>query len=131
MKDIFHFFDRLEDKVRGNLSHHPFLYAFIGGIGIVLFWKGIWDIANLFSFMYGPVSLIIGITILLMTGVFVSSFIGSRLIISGLKGEKTLAEKTEDEIKEEESEIKRVERMLIKIETELQDIENKIDETKK
>lgn len=131
IKNIIHFFDKLEDKIRHQLSHHPLLYALIGGVGVVLFWKGVWDIADTFSFMYGITSLLIGTLILLLTGVFVSAFIGSRLIISGLKGEKTLAEKTEDEVRSEESEIKHVEKILSKIEGEIADIETKISSSNK
>jgi len=37
---IYHFFDKLEDRVRGWLSHRTIFYGFIGGIGAVLFWRG-------------------------------------------------------------------------------------------
>ena len=49
----------------------------------------------------GPLSLIVGGTILLITGLFVSNFIGNEIIISGLRGEKKLSEKTETEVKTE------------------------------
>lgn len=122
---ILSFFDRLEDKVRARLSHAPVIYALVGGVGTVLFWRGIWhlaDEANLDSLF----SLIIGAIILLLTGVFVSSFIGNRLIMTGLKGEKKLAEKTEDEIEDEKSEIKHISSALADIEKELEKIEEKI-----
>ena len=121
------FFDKLEDKVRGKLSHYPIVYALIGGAGLVLFWRGVWHIAddaNISSIL----SMIIGSIILLLTGVFVSSFIGSRLIISGLVGEKKLTEKAEEEIETEESQIKNLQNTLNRLETKLdhidQDLEN-------
>ena len=40
------FFDKLEDVVRGKLSKHSIIYAFIGGSGIILFWRGIWHSAD-------------------------------------------------------------------------------------
>ena len=43
---ISRFFDKLEDRVRSWLSHQPILYALIGGIGIVLFWRGVWHTAD-------------------------------------------------------------------------------------
>lgn len=49
----------------------------------------------------GPLSLIIGSFILYFTGAFTSSFIGSELILSGLRGEKKLSERTEMDIKDE------------------------------
>jgi hypothetical protein len=39
-RNILAFFDKLEDKTRAKLSRVPLLYAFLGGIGIVLFWRG-------------------------------------------------------------------------------------------
>ena len=41
-KNIVKFFDKLEDKTRAMLSRMPILYAFVGGIGVVLFWRGVW-----------------------------------------------------------------------------------------
>lgn len=128
MKKIFNFFDVTEDKVRGLLARHPFLYALIGGIGVVLFWRGIWHTADSIPFLSGPVSTILGFIILVITGAFVSSFVSNRLIITGIKGEKQLFEKTADQIKKEESEI---ERSTDHIENTLQNIEDEIKEIKK
>lgn len=116
MKLIIRFFDKLEDRVRNRLSRFPILYGFVGGIGVVLFWRGIWHTADNYSFMSGPVSLILGSIILLLSGVFVSAFVGNRIIITGLKGEKKLVEKNEDEINAEESELKKIEHTINKIE---------------
>lgn len=116
---LWHFFDRLEDKVRGWLTRHPFIYAVYGGIGIVLFWRGVWHgvdaIANLFlypidggtsidavvSFYDSGLSFILGTGILLSCGLFVSELIGKEIIISGLRGEKRLTERTEVEVRTE------------------------------
>lgn len=120
MKKILRFFDKLEDKVRGFLSRWPIAYAFVGGIGIVMFWRGAWhtmdfimdnslyhslalapdsSVVSQFVWWDGPFFLIVGSIILLLTGSFVSNFIGNEIIISGLKGEKRLSEKTVMEIK--------------------------------
>jgi septal ring factor EnvC (AmiA/AmiB activator) len=40
-----------------------------------------------------------------MTGLFVSSFIGERIVISGLKKEKKVTDKTEEEVKKEDDKI--------------------------
>ena len=45
-RKIVRFFDKLEDKIRGRLSHHPIFYALVGGIGVVLFWRGVWHTAD-------------------------------------------------------------------------------------
>jgi membrane-bound ClpP family serine protease len=125
---VVKFFDKLEDRIRGKLSHYPIIYAFIGGVGIVLFWRGVWHTADDINVSSGA-SLIIGAIILLMTGVFVAEFIGNRLIISGLIGEKKLSEREEGEIETEEMQLKNLQSTLARLEKKLehidQDIENK------
>lgn len=112
MHMIYHFFDKLEDKIRGFLSHYPIVYAFLGGVAIVLFWRGVWHVADEFSFMTGFVSLVIGSILLLATGLFVSVFIGDQIIISGIRGEKKIAEQTEEEVQDEMSRLRAIEREL-------------------
>ena len=122
MKKILKFFDKLEDKIRGKLSHYPILYALIGGIGVVLFWRGVWhtaDDANMSSIA----SLIVGTVILLLIGVFVSAFIGNRLIISGLIGEKKLSEKEKEEIETEETQLRNLQSTLSRVEKKLDHME--------
>jgi len=120
MKKLVRFFDRLEDKVRSRLSHRSIIYAFIGGATHVLFWRGIWHTSDFIMtgnwhlseargfwgwVFYEPISLVWSTTVLLLTGLFVASFIGERIIISGLKQEKKATDKTEDEIKKEDNKI--------------------------
>ncbi|MBU0999312.1 hypothetical protein KKG24_03335 [Patescibacteria group bacterium] len=146
LKDIVKFFDKLEDKIRGRLSRYPILYAIIGGVGIVLFWRGVWHTADfitnlVFSFQQnssidlnnlpwwdGPLSLILGSILLLSTGLFVFGFIGSEIIISGLKGEKKLAEKTEEEVKIETGTIKEIKKEVSEISHRLNDIEKNLED---
>ena len=112
IKKVFGFFDRLEDKIRAHLSRHPIPYAIIGAIGIVLVWKGVWDIADAFPYLWGPASLVLGTVILLATGLMVSFFIGDTILISGLKREKKVADKTEIEIRDESMELATIEKEL-------------------
>ncbi len=144
IKKVVRFFDRLEDRVRGKLSHYPIVYAFIGGIGVVLFWRGVWHTADIAShylinspsiltshdMIDGPLSFIVGTIILLMTGIFVSAFVGNKLIISGLVGEKKLTEKQEDEIETEEDQIKNLQTTLHRLEQKLDHIDNDIENGK-
>lgn len=125
IKKIVKFFDKLEDKIRGKLSHYPIIYAFIGGVGIILFWRGVWHTAddiNLGSLL----SLFIGASILIIIGLFVTEFIGNRLIISGLIGEEKLAEKETGEIKKEEKEIQTEEMQLKNLKDTLDKVEQKV-----
>jgi hypothetical protein len=125
MKKILSFFDKLEDKVRGFLSHYPMVYAIIGGVAIVVFWRGIWETADILK-LSAPWSVVGSSFVMMITGLFVSFFIGDRVILSGLKNEKKAIEKTEDEVRAEETLIKHVFTKLEKIEKELLEIKEKV-----
>lgn len=124
-RSILKFFDKLEDQTRSKLSRSPLLYAFLGGVGIVLFWRGVWHLADEIN-LSSILSITIGALILLITGVFVSAFIGNSLIISGLSGDKKLAEKTVDEIETEEAKIKKLQATLNRVEEKLDHLESDI-----
>ena len=118
VKKIFSFFDRLEDFVRIELSHNPIIYALVGAVGIILLWKGVWEVAELIPGLHGLGSIVMGVIILLVSGLLVSFFIGDSIIISGFKKEKKLVERTEKEILEAEK-------------TQAQEIINKLDHLEK
>ena len=144
MKNISRFFDKLEDKIRGKLSRWPILYAFLGGIGLVLFWRGIWHTADmisavalrsssigrppleLYEIIDGPISIFASILFLLPTGLFVSAFIGKDAIISGIRGEKKLVEKTEQEIQAESGAIADIRTQVKKIADRVEEIDSHI-----
>ncbi len=121
MSKITHFFDKLENKIRGFLSHYPIVYGFISGVGVVSFWRGVWETSDIIG-IPPQASLLFGFLILLAIGVLVTEFLGSRIILSGLRGEKKLEEKTLKEIEEEElslsslkNKINRIEKMVEKL----------------
>lgn len=139
-KSICNFFDKLEDKVRARLGKYPILYAFIGGVGVVIFWRGIWHTADFFTqaivsvqknstidlndlaWWDGPVSIIVGSILLLSTGLFVFDFLGSETIIKGLRGEKKITEKTEEEIRAEEGAVQDIKEEVREISQKLEEI---------
>ena len=131
LKNILNFFDKLEDVIRGHLSRYPIVYTFIGSIAIVLFWRGVWHTADILQeqggvlgwLFYEPTNLIIVIFILLATGLFVSYFIGDTVLISGLKKEKKVTDKTEKEIELEEKEI-------LSLRATVKEIKKEVDEIK-
>ncbi len=140
---IYRFFDKLEDKIRHWMSHRPILYGFIGGAGIVLFWRGVWYTADLlymlawswpqglnaldlYTLLDGPLSILAGAVMLLLTGIFVSSFIGNEIIITGLKGERKTYEKTELEVKTEAIATVQAQKKLREVDHHLETIEKKL-----
>ena len=136
------FTSKIREKITIYLSHRPGLYALIVGIGVVWFWRGVWhgtDLINSYFVIFqnnltidaasspwwdSGLSLVAGIVVLYFTGAFTSSFIGNELILSGLRGEKKLTQKTESEIKGEEE-------FISDIKEELSDMTEKIKELEK
>lgn len=127
---LYRWGDKHEDRVRGVLSRYPIIYALIAGAAVVVFWRGVWHTWDYFSaslgfydtglnFWDGPLAIAAGTIVLLSTGVIVSEFIGEQIIISGLRGEKKIVDKTMEELSEEESAIHRIENKLEKIEKKL------------
>ena len=133
MKKIFRFFDLFEDKIRHGLSHWPILYAIVGIIGIVLAWRGIWHMADTIN-LGGLTSFILGIFILLSSGLLIAIAIGDEVLLSSFRGRRkitevrleetlTLAEKV-DEIKKL---LDRLEKKLENIKKEEREIEHEIE----
>lgn len=126
------------------LSHHSFLYATIVGIGIVLFWRGVWhtvDTLHLYVNHYnstgsasiidhpwwdGPLSFIVGCLVLFVTRAFVSSFIGNELILSGLRKEERLAKETEGDVKLEVLAIGDIKQEINSITKKLEELEAQV-----
>ncbi len=120
---VIKFFDLLEDRVRAWLSKRPILYALVAGVGAVFFFRGIWIIAD-DADLGGWLTLFISLIILLLTGAFVSNFVNDKVIISGLKKEKKLIEKTEEEVRAEVGTLAEIKKEILEIKKELIDIKN-------
>jgi len=135
MKKIINFFDKFEDYIRLHLSRYPIIYTFVGGIAIVLFWRGISQTADIlesrggwFGWLFSePVNLIIVVLILLSTGLFVSYFIGDTILISGMKGEKKVAYKTEKDVKDEEAKIGELRETITEMKSEIDEIKDIVE----
>ncbi len=136
---IFNFFDKLEDRIRGHLSRFPILYTIIGGVAIVLFWRGVWHTADILQskggvlgfIFYEPINLLLVIAVLLATGLFVSYFIGDTILISGLRKEKKMHEKTEKEIQEEEATLNDIKKVVNELKNEVDEIKDAVKEDHK
>lgn len=123
------------------LSHHSHLYALIAGIGIVLFWRGVWHSVDLFHLWIshrqasasidltehpwwdGPLSFLVGCLLLYLTRAFVSSFIGNELILSGLRTEKKLTRQTDTDLKTEVGAIADIKQEIAAIVEKLEDLD--------
>lgn len=127
------FFDKLEDFAREHLSRFPITYSIIGGTGVVLFWRGVWETADMLSVMhpfftiifYPPIQLIIATSGLMLTGLMVSVFIGDRIILSGLRHEKKLEERTEELVKEEVLTLKHIQNEIRELKAEIKKLSKK------
>ena len=131
LREIFHFFDKLVDEIRHGLSKHPIVYAFIGGFATVLFWRGVWEFADYFPFLTPGMSIIISAVILIATGTFVSFFVGETIIESGLREDKRIDQKTEEEVIKEEERVNDVYRFIAEIRHDVIEIRKKLDEKEK
>ena len=129
------FFDKMEDRIRLHLSRWPIIYTMIGAVGVVLFWRGVWHTADMLQtqggalgwIFYAPTNLVISVVILLATGLFVSYFIGDAILLSGLKGEKKLAERTEKEVRGEEDTIRELRTTIKEMKTEVDEIKSIVE----
>lgn len=136
---LFVFFDKVEDHVRGALAKHLFTYTFIGGIGVVLFWRGVWHMADVLEasggvsrVIFSPLgSTILGVLILLSTGLFVSIFLGESIIMSGIKREQKIIDKTIVDVDTEKAEVEESIGMISDVEKEVKKIESKMAKKRK
>lgn len=127
-KELDNYFDKLEDKIRAWLSRRPLLYTVIAGTAIVLFWRGVWHLADnleqrggILGIIFSPEATLIGsVIVLLATGLFVSFFVGDVIIMSGLRKQKKFVEHAEEEIEKEAGDIHRIEKVLEKLEREVE-----------
>jgi hypothetical protein len=144
MREIKNLINKTEERIKIYLSHHPVLYALFVGIGVVLFWRGVWHTTDLVhtyfgifqnsssvslpfsSWWDGPLSFVVGIIILFFTGAFTSSFIGNELILSGLRQEKKLSQKTEIEVESEEKYVSDIKEELNTMADKINQLEKKI-----
>jgi hypothetical protein len=131
---IYYFFDKMEDHIRAHLSRHPFVYTFIGGSGVVLFWRGIWHTADafqsmggFFGVMFSPVgSIVTGVTVLLSTGLFVSIFIGDSIILSGIRHDKKIIERAIEDVETEKTDIEKMLDIVTDMKNEMEILESKV-----
>jgi uncharacterized membrane protein YeaQ/YmgE (transglycosylase-associated protein family) len=60
-------------------KNHQFIFAFIVGVGIISFWRGVWELQNFFLFPQNPLfstiaSILGGMLLLFITHFFIKVF---------------------------------------------------------
>ncbi|MDE2019467.1 MAG: hypothetical protein KGJ13_03910 [Patescibacteria group bacterium] len=137
------FLERAERWLRRKLQNHPLLYALVGGVGVVLFWRGVWhmtdflaltllssrDAVTSIDWAQGIDSLLsfaFGTFLLLSTGLFISELLSGEVLLGKIKKEETTAEETEETVEKESSEIPRIEREVRHIAREVQQLEKDV-----
>lgn len=68
---------------------------------------------------------------MLATGLFVSYFIGDTILLSGIKSEKKIAEKTVKEVAEEETELQSIKTLVKDIKREVDEIKDVVESENK
>lgn len=115
---LIKFFDILEDKIRKRLSRWPIIYALFGILGIVLIWRGVWHFADELG-MSSLFSVILGLVILLATGLLVAIAIGDEVIINAFRGRKKITEIRLEEALTLVEKVDEIKNLLKKIEKDL------------
>jgi hypothetical protein len=137
------FLRTLEGKFRATLKRHPLVYAFVAGVGIVLFWRGVWHLTDFIGLIFfysndqvttidwpagidSVVSLVLGSFLLLSSGLFISEFLSGQILITDVKKEEKMAEKTEEDVQRESSELPSIEKDIQHIAAEIKDLQEHI-----
>lgn len=127
MKNIFL---KIESSARKYFEQFPFMHAFLAGVGVILFWRGVWEIADINHL--GPVASVIwGIIILGAIGLFTHTFIGNAIIIKSIKNEIDIEKDNKAEVARVEKEMIKEEITLNHLYTKLNDLNDKIDHMEK
>ena len=137
------FLRKAEASLRAKLRKYPPLYALVGGVGIVLFWRGVWYGADYLYAFFAPasaaaggislgwpnivdggISFLAGSVLLLSTGLFVSELAGSETVLREEKKEEQVVMQEAKEVKEVEQKSSE----LLSVEAEIRHIEDELKE---
>lgn len=125
MKYFTNFFLRIEDRARSAFEHFPFFHAFLAGVGVVLFWRGVWETADYLR-LAPSASIVIGVLLLGAIGLYLQTFVGNTIIIKQVEKEKAMSKKTEKEVTEVKAEVREGEITMEQVIRKLDAIEAKV-----
>lgn len=121
---------KIESAARKFFEFIPFTHAFLAGVGVILFWRGVWEVADII--MLDPVaSILLGIAILGGIGLFIQTFVGNAIIIKNVEREGKIEKSTSKKISQVESEVEREEMTLQKLSQKIDKLNTKIDNLSK
>ncbi len=127
MKYVTNIFLRIEERARTYFERFPFAHAFLGGIGVVLFWRGVWEIAD--RMRIDPiVSIVVGSLLLGCIGLFLHTFVGNAIIIKNVEKDKRMTKKAEHEIAAVEKDVKKEEVTLDQLSAKIDRLEQVVRE---
>lgn len=116
----------IEESARKFFERFPFSHAFIAGVGVILFWRGVWEIADIIKL--DPIaSVLLGIILLGGIGLFIQTFVGNAIIIKNVKKEEQLEKQTERKVEQVEQEISTEEVNISKLTEKIDELSKKID----
>jgi len=125
MKYFTNIFLQIEERARSYFERFPFVHAFLGGVGVVLFWRGTWELVD--QMRIDPVvSIIIGSLLLGSIGLFIHTFVGNAIIIKNVEKDKQMTKKAEHEIAVVEQDVKKEEITLTQLADKIEQLEKVI-----
>ncbi len=124
MRNIFL---NIEERARKYFEQFPFIHAFLAGVGVILFWRGTWEIADIYR-LNPFTSVVVGILILGGIGLFIQTFVGNAIIIKNVKSEISLEKKSEREVAKFEKEVIKEEITLNELSSKLDILTQKLNE---
>ncbi len=120
-------FLNIEERARKYFEQFPFIHAFLAGVGVILFWRGTWEIADIYR-LNPFTSVVVGILILGGIGLFIQTFVGNAIIIKNVKSEINLEKKSEREVAKFEKEVIKEEITLNELSSKLDILTQKLNE---
>ena len=117
----------IEERARKFFESFPFMHAFLAGVGIVLFWRGVWETSDHIG-LNSEWSIVIGILILSGIGLFLQTLVGNTIIIKEVKKEKKVEQEIKSEIEKTGKETDTEEITLVHLAHKLEIIESKMND---
>ncbi len=121
---------RIEEGARKFFERIPFLHAFLAGVGVILFWRGVWELADIQK-LDPAASIVLGSFLLGGIGLFIQTFVGNSIIIKTVKKEEQTEKQTEKKAEQALEEVEKEEITLLHLSKKIDELNSKIDSLNK